>query len=328
VVVEDLPAGSTTTVEVAAHDAGAPAERVEVTTLPPLPGPELARIATVSDVHVGLDAFGFLKTIRERGKVRRANPEPPSLRCLRAAITEAVAWGAGLVVVKGDLTDRGRLDEWEEAAAVLHAVDVPVVMIPGNHDVNEDAEIGPADAGREYGVRVIDGVDHVDVPGVRVVLAGTAQTGHHRGVIDTDLAGRIADEAAGGPAAIVMLHHQLEDRPEPPFWPPGITRDQSESFLDRLAEAQPRSLVTSGHTHRNRRRARGPVTVTTVGSTKDYPGTWAGYAIHAAGVRQVVRRVAAPECLRWTEMTRRGAAHLWPRMAEGRLEDRCFTLPW
>jgi 3',5'-cyclic AMP phosphodiesterase CpdA len=303
-------------------------EHVEVTTLPALPGPELSRIATVSDVHVGLHSFGFLKTIRERGKVRRANTEPPSVRCLRAALAEAVAWGAELIVVKGDLTDRGQIEEWEEAAARLHEVDVPVVMLPGNHDLHEEAEVAPADAGREHGVQVIDTVGHVDVPGVRVVLAATARTGHHRGVIDADLAARVADEAAGGPAAIVMLHHQLDDRPEPPFWPPGIPRGESERFLDRLAATQPRSLVTSGHTHRNRRRAHGPVTVTTVGSTKDYPGAWAGYAIHAAGIRQVVRRVAAPECLRWTEMTRRGAAHLWPRMAEGRLADRCFTLRW
>ncbi|MBV9953216.1 MAG: metallophosphoesterase, partial [Acidimicrobiia bacterium] len=325
-IVEDLPPGATTAVEV--DRPGARIQRVEVTTLPALPGPELSRIATVSDVHVGLDSFGFLKTIRERGTVRRANAEPPSLRCLRAALAEAVAWGAQLVVVKGDLTDRGRVEEWEAAAARLHEIGVPVVVLPGNHDVHEDAEISPAGAGRAYDLRVVDAIGHVDVPGARVVLAATAQTGHHRGVIDAELAGRIAEEAAGGPVAIVLLHHQLEDRPEPPFWPPGIVRDDSERFLDQLAAAQPRSLVTSGHTHRNRRRTHGPVTVTTVGSTKDYPGTWAGYVIHASGIRQVVRRVAAPDCLRWTEMTRRGAAHLWPRMAEGRLDDRCFTVRW
>jgi 3',5'-cyclic AMP phosphodiesterase CpdA len=325
-VVEDLPAGSTTSVELTLPDATT--ERVEVTTLPALPGPELSRIATVSDVHVGLDSFGFLKTIRERGKVRKANSESPSVRCLRAALAEAVEWGADLIVVKGDLTDRGQIEEWEEAAARLHEVDVPVVMLPGNHDLHEEAEIAPADAAREHSVHVVDTVDHVDLPGVRVVLAATALDGHHHGAIDDDLAARIAEEAAGGPAAIVMLHHQLHSRPDPPFWPPGIPRDESERLLERLAAAQPRCLVTSGHTHRHRRRTHGPVTVTTVGSTKDYPGVWAGYAIHAAGIRQVVRRVAAPDCLRWTEMTRRGAVHLWPRMAEGSLGDRCFTLPW
>jgi hypothetical protein len=43
--------------------------------------------------------------------------------------------------------------------------------------------------------------------------------------------------------------------------------------------------------------------VTEVGSPKDYPGTWAGYVVHEGGIRQVVRRVAAPEVIRWTEST-------------------------
>ena len=80
-----------------------------------------------------------------------------------------------------------------------------------------------------------------------------------------------------------MLHHQLALRPEAPFYPPGIARSDGDPFLDALAAAQPRSLVTSGHTHRHRRRTHGPVTVTTVGSTKDYPGTWAGYVAHDDG---------------------------------------------
>ena len=104
-----------------------------------------------------------------------------------------------------------------------------------------------------------------------------------------------------------MLHHQLTLRPEAPFYPPGMPAGRRAiRSSTRLAAAQPRSLVTSGHTHRHRRRTHGPVTVTTVGSTKDYPGTWAGYVVHDGGLRQVVRRVAAPDCLRWTEATRRG----------------------
>ena len=68
--------------------------------------------------------------------------------------------------------------------------------------------------------------------------------------------------------------------------------------------------------------------VTEVGSTKDHPGTWAGYAVHDGGIRQVVRRVAAPEAIRWTEATRRGYLGLWGGWSAWTLDARCFTHPW
>ena len=230
--------------------------------------------------------------------------------------------------MKGDLTDKGLRSQWDTAAELLSALPVPVVVLPGNHDLYRHAEVDPVDAGREHGLHVVEGVEHIDLPGVRVVLAVTAIPGRSRGEIGPDLGASVAATAAGGPAALVMLHHQLAVRPEAPFYPPGIPRAEGDPFLDGLAAAQPRSLVTSGHTHRHRRRSHGPVTVTTVGSTKDYPGTWAGYVVHDGGLRQVVRRVAAPDCLRWTEATRRGAARQWARLSEGRLDDRCFTIDW
>jgi 3',5'-cyclic AMP phosphodiesterase CpdA len=325
-VVDGLPPGRTTTLEVTLP--GAPPEPVAVTTTAALPGPGRARVATISDLHLGLHTFGYLKTIRERGEVPPPHGDPPSVRCARAALAEAVAWGADLIVVKGDLTDRGRRDEWDQAAALLTGLDVPVVVIPGNHDVYRDAEIDPVEAGRLHGLHVVEDVEHIDLPALRVVLAVTARRGRSRGELQADRAATVADVAAGGPAALVTLHHHLAPRPEAPFWPPGLSRAEGDRFLDGLAATQPRSLVTSGHTHRHRRRAYGPITLTTVGSTKDYPGTWAGYVAHDAGLRQIVRRVAAPDCLRWTEATRRGAARQWSRLSEGRLQDRCFALRW
>ena len=322
VVVDGLAPATTTVLEVTLP--GAPPETVAVTTGPALAGPERVRIATVSDLHLGLHSFGLLKTVRER----LPHGDPPSVRCARAALAEAVAWGAELIVVKGDLTDGGKVSEWDDAAALLQALPVPVVVLPGNHDLYRHAEIEPADAGRKYGLHVVADVEHVDLAAVRVVLGVTAVPGRSRGELRRERAEAIAASAAGGPAALVMLHHQLTLRPEAPFYPPGVARSDGDPFLDALAAAQPRSLVTSGHTHRHRRRTHGPVTVTTVGSTKDYPGTWAGYVVHDGGLRQVVRRVAAPDCLRWTEATRRGAARQWARLSEGSLVDRSFTLSW
>ena len=64
------------------------------------------------------------------------------------------------------------------------------------------------------------------------------------------------------------------------------------------------------------------------GSPKDYPGTWTGYVVHEGGVRQVVRRVAEPDCIRWTEHTRQLAFGAWGRWSPGSLADRCFVHAW
>ena len=94
------------------------------------------------------------------------------------------------------------------------------------------------------------------------------------------------------------------------------------------AAARPAAFVTSGHTHRNRRRDHGPVVLTEVGSPEDYPGTWAAYTVHAAGIRQVVRRISDPRCLPWIEYTRRAFGTVWGHWSPGRLEHRCFNHLW
>lgn len=72
----------------------------------------------------------------------------------------------------------------------------------------------------------------------------------------------------------------------------------------------------------------GGVTVAEVGSTKDYPGQWAGYSVYEGGIRQVVRRVERPDAIAWTEMTARAIGGVWKWWSPGRMEDRCWTIRW
>ncbi len=51
---------------------------------------------------------------------------------LRAAILKATP---ALVVVSGDLTMRGRREEFHEAKAFLDSIPLPQLVVPGNHDV-------------------------------------------------------------------------------------------------------------------------------------------------------------------------------------------------
>ena len=65
-----------------------------------------------------------------------------------------------------------------------------------------------------------------------------------------------------------------------------------------------------------------------VGSTKDYPGTWAGYVVHEGGIRQVVRRIVRRDVIGWTERTKRAAFGTWGLWSPGTLDARCFVHPW
>jgi hypothetical protein len=123
------------------------------------------------------------------------------------------------------------------------------------------------------------------------------------------------------------MHHQPHRNPLP-FYPPGHESGAAKRFLDAVAEANPATLVTAGHTHRNRGWRHGPLRVTEVGSPKDYPGAWAGYIVHEGGIQQVVRRIADPSCLDWIEYTRRAVLGAWGRWSPGRLRERCFTHDW
>ena len=118
-----------TSYDVLLSGSGWPRQRVAtLTTLGPPLGRLLSRFATIGDCHIGEPSVGALRRYRD------PDPRPPDLppyaeRCARAAITEAEAWGAELLVAKGDLTYEGEVEEFEEAARVLGGASVPVEAI-------------------------------------------------------------------------------------------------------------------------------------------------------------------------------------------------------
>jgi hypothetical protein len=323
-----------TTYDVVAAGRGAPRFRAGRLRTLAVPGEHLlCRFATVSDVHIGERRFGVLGRIHDALE----NPapdgaglgEPYPVRALRAAIDEAVDWGAELIVAKGDLTNRTTPAEVRDAARILGASPVPVEAFLGNHD-NKDGVNSRAILEKQ-GLAVPWVPYTRDLPGVRLVLVNTVEGDprYHRGQLPAEMgmrAVRLAAESSG--PAWVALHHPPELHRAPTVYPPGVPFGESRHFLDALVAAKPGAFVTCGHRHRNRRYDYGPIVMSEVGATKDYPGVWAGYKVYDGGLVQVVRRISRPDVISWTEATRRAMNGQWHRWSPGRLDDRCFAVSW
>ena len=319
-VVEGLAPDTAYPVRVNGQPAG------EVRTMPAPPGRLLCKFATVSDCHIGERRLGFFRMIRDP-RPRPDELDPYPVRSARAALEEAQAWGAETIIAKGDLTREAEEDEAATAAELLRSSEVPVYALLGNHDVRGDTDVGELLSSR--GVHFSEAVHSVDLPGVRLIFGHSPVPGRHSGRLPASHSADLLELArsAEGPA-VIALHHPPRRLPVPTYYPPAIAWRDSSRLVQGLAAANPRSLILAGHTHRNRRYQVGGVDVAEVGSTKDFPGQWAGYAVYEGGIRQVVRRTVHPLVLPWTEMTRRALGGVWGWWSPGTLADRCWTREW
>lgn len=332
-----------TTYDVTVQGPGHPRRRVgRVTTLVPPPGRLTARFATINDTHLGDRGFGGLGTMTDVIPLP-SGLDPYPERCARAAIAEAAAWGSELILAKGDLTRDSEPVEFHEVGRMLADSPVPVGVILGNHDVRHRTS-GPAILAR-YGITVAETATAVDLPGLRIILAHTPVPTERRGRLGKRQLDRIADLAAGAPSAdegagngsrhrgrpgpvVVAVHHAPQRTAVATHYPPGLYAAESQRFVAALHEANPTSIIIAGHTHRNRCYRINGVMVSEIGSTKDYPGQWAGYAVHEGGIRQVVRRIASPPVMAWTEATRHALFGLWGLWAPSSRAQRCWVRAW
>jgi predicted phosphodiesterase len=298
------------------------------TTLEPPPGRLLSRFATISDLHLGERRFGVLGTICEP-RSGPGGPDPYPLRSARAALDEVGAWDAELVVVKGDITWDSLQKEFEQAGRLLAGSAVPVAAILGNHDVRRQAAPMGVRVLAEHGIEVSTSPRAIDLPGVRIVLGHSPIPDDRRGRLgEAQTAELVTLVAEADGAVVVMLHHPPQRTTVPTHYPPGLTKPESTRLLAQLNEANPATVVLVGHSHRNRLERSGSIPVAEVGSTKDYPGVWAGYAVHEGGIRQVLRRIGRPDVIAWTEATKAALGGRWGRWTPGRLDERCWSHPW
>ena len=298
---------------------------LELRTLPRPGGALLCTVATTNDVHFGEIECGVMEGL-ELGEVFRvaqgAEPYPEVMN--RAAVSEIAALAPAAVVVKGDLTSTGTVEEYEQFLACYEPAFGEVLHhVRGNHDSYHG------------GTFAATPTKLVEVPGARLAVIDTSIQRSATGQVTPAQLAWLADIAADAardrvPVLLFGHHHPWDPASatrEPGYF--GINPDDSDRLVDVVAAH--RSIVGyfAGHTHRNRVRrfaATGAVPWVEVACVKDFPGAWAEYRVFEGGVLQVVHRIASPDALAWTELTRGMFGGLYPDYAFGSMADRCFEV--
>jgi Icc-related predicted phosphoesterase len=207
------------------------------------------RIAAVGDVHLGRDA---------RGRLR------PAL--------ESVHEHADVLLLAGDLTQRGTVDEAQVAADEFSDLGLPVYAVLGNHDYHCDAQDEITRLLGDRGIGVLEGRGELlEVAGCRLGIAGVKGFGggfagkcgsafgerEMKGFIGhTELvAARLADalRAVEHADVLVALTHYspVADtlRGEPPEIYPFLGAYQLAEAIDGARNGEGADLAVHGHAH-------------------------------------------------------------------------------
>ena len=188
-----------------------------------------ARILHVSDLHLG----------------GREDPD------VEAALGELAARVAPeLVVASGDLSNRGRPAELERAHALLGGLGVPVLAVPGNHDLPYTF---PARFTRPRAAfEAVWGTTEPTYSSPTLHVAGLDSARpfrHQGGAVDSAQLARATERlraAAPGACRVVALHHHLLGAP----WRAArkFPLSDRDGVLETLAGAGA-ELILSGHIH-------------------------------------------------------------------------------
>jgi 3',5'-cyclic AMP phosphodiesterase CpdA len=187
-----------------------------------------ARILHVSDLHMG------------------TREDPEVARALTSLVERT---RPELLIASGDLTHRGRRDQHERAARLLRGFGVPVLAVPGNHDIPYTF---PARFTRPFAEfeRLWETAEPAyESDGIQVVGLNSVRPWRHQsGGLRQRQLDRAAEQlAAGADGAlrVAVLHHQMLGSPWRSRKKPVARRNH---VLRALVEAGS-ELILAGHIH-------------------------------------------------------------------------------
>ncbi|CAH0305483.1 3',5'-cyclic adenosine monophosphate phosphodiesterase CpdA [Massilia sp. Bi118] len=159
-----------------------------------------------------------------------------------------------VVVVSGDLTQRAKSEQFEEAKAWLDTLPGPQIIVPGNHDISLynvfRRFVLPLDRYKRYITDDLDPVyidEEVAVLGVNTARSLTIKDGR----VNKEQVAKIRETLAGLPkevVRVVVTHHPFE-------LPEGCTEeddlvDRAHMAMDAFAESGV-DLLMAGHLHKS-----------------------------------------------------------------------------
>jgi 3',5'-cyclic AMP phosphodiesterase CpdA len=122
-----------------------------------------------------------------------------------------------LVIASGDLSHRGREDQLARASRFLHALERPVLAVPGNHDIPHSFPGRFTRTFREFERQWETTEPTFSSPSLYAIGLNSVRAWRHQsgGIRDGQLksAAERLREAADGSFRIVVLHHHLIGAP-------------------------------------------------------------------------------------------------------------------
>jgi 3',5'-cyclic AMP phosphodiesterase CpdA len=155
------------------------------------------------------------------------------------------------VVLSGDLTQRAKPRQFQEARRFVDRFQAPVLVVPGNHDVPMyrfwERALSPFHAYRKHFARELEPVwrdDELLLVGINTAHAWTVKEGRVRLARLREIA-KLLEEAPASLFKVIVAHHHLT--PPPRFGTQTVASNAYEAI--EAFSAAGVDLVLSGHQH-------------------------------------------------------------------------------
>ncbi|MQY20620.1 metallophosphoesterase [Nocardia macrotermitis] len=307
--------------------AGSPETTGVFTTLTPPPGTLLRTIALANDVHYGESTSGLIVAGFPNGLRHDTHSHPEIMLDALLSDVRATDRGTDHLIVAGDMTDSGTLEQSSAVRARLDswgAAGRDYFVCRGNHDVSREADPW----GSVFDARGRVAVSDVD--GLRIIALDTTRPRGSGGTLTAPQLSQLREALATEPDRPILMfgHHPVTSSAavSNPAGPGFVLDRASAAALHALYRRAPGVFLHhTGHTHRNRvGRPDSPVNVEFLegAAVKEYPGGYLLLRIYSGGYMVNFYKTRAEQALRWSTRTRKQYFGLHPDHALGSLADR------
>jgi 3',5'-cyclic AMP phosphodiesterase CpdA len=273
---------------------------------------------------------------------------PPHLPRVSKGVLEFIErHRPSLVVLSGDLTQRAKPEQFQEARTFVDSIPVPTIVVPGNHDVPLyrvwERAFHPFGCYRKHFSEELEPTfrdDELLIVGINTAFGWTIKEGRIKLGRLLEVA-RIFEEAPADLFKIVIAHHHLI--PPPNFGSQRVLGNAYEAI--DLFSGVGVDLILSGHLHQTYignseefypKKGRPPVVVLHSGTTTSRRGRGAEREKNSCNWIRIDARSMVVSHYRWHDSLERFAEHsrhwyprqeVTPYTLEGLQEDHPSPVP-